>query len=156
MLVIGLRQKSHSNFVPPADAQLWCVFRSSFAPSKGGLCCKLTTSRVGPLLIQVFVIPCSSVKVLILVAFGYSFVATAPPVILHIPKAIRRDRRVTHAIHVTTVLDGLLRARSTHRDCASCALPEHTNSVPAIVFNHMAVAYFCDKLAHNVPVLHSM
>ena len=42
------------NFVPPADAQLWCVFRSSFAPSKGGLCCKLTTSRVGPLLIQLF------------------------------------------------------------------------------------------------------
>ena len=32
-------------FVPPADAQLWCVFRARFALSKEGFCFKLITVR---------------------------------------------------------------------------------------------------------------
>ena len=33
------------NCVPPADAQLWCVFRPRFALSKEGFCFKLITVR---------------------------------------------------------------------------------------------------------------
>ena len=36
---------SSRNFVPPADAQLWCVFRPRFALSKEGFCFKLITVR---------------------------------------------------------------------------------------------------------------
>jgi hypothetical protein len=38
-------QVLNRNFVPPADAQLWCVFRPRFALSKEGFCSKLITVR---------------------------------------------------------------------------------------------------------------
>jgi hypothetical protein len=64
-----------------------------------------------------------------------------------------RKRVFAHAIHVTKVFHRLLRARSTHRDFASCALPKHTNSVPAVILNQ--TPYLYDELAHDVAVLHS-
>ena len=45
-LLISCDPESPSlKFVPPADAQLWCVFRARFALSKEGFCFKLIAVR---------------------------------------------------------------------------------------------------------------